>query len=145
MKCTVLGLMGIGLLASSFAWADVKPHYSSMNLPPSTVRVTCKNVDDNIFVVGTCDNVSDGTTALHLEVDCEITARGLTNPSQWYGHEIIVLKHPVPSRFVSPQMLNLESEQGLSDLISHFILHISASTDGSFTATVDSLSLQCQN
>jgi hypothetical protein len=144
MKCTTLVLMGIGFLAASFASANVNPHYGSISLPPSTVRVMCKNVDDDILVVGSCDTVSDGTAPLHLEVDCEITARGLTNPSQWYGHEIMVVNHPVPSHFVSSQMLGLESEQGLSGLISHFVLHITASKDGSFTATLDTLSLQCQ-
>ena len=144
MKCTPLVLMGIGLLATSFAWADVNPHYGSMSVPPSTVSVRCKNVDDNIFVVGTCDTMSSGTAPLHLEIDCEITAKGQTNPSQWYGHEIMVVNHPVPSHFVSSQMLKLESEQGLSDLISHFLLHITANTDGSFTATMDTLSLQCR-
>src|SRR6266699_6066222 len=94
MKNRALMLVGIGLLSSSFAWAEVNPHYGKMSPQPSTVQVRCNNIDDNILVLGTCDNTSDGT-ALHLEEDCEIYAVGQTNSNQWEGHDIIVVNHPV--------------------------------------------------
>lgn len=137
----IAALVGITLLATSLAWAD---HYGSMSLPPSTVRLSCKNVDDNVFVVGNCNNTSYGTP-LHLQEDCEITAVAQTKQREWEWEGIIEVTHRVPSQFVSSQTVNLDSEDSDEGpgLVSHFLVHITANTDGSFSATMDHLSLHC--
>jgi hypothetical protein len=138
---SIAALVGITLLATSFAWAD---HYGSMSLPPSTVHLSCKNVDDDVFVTANCNNTSYGTP-LHFQEDCEITAVAQTKRREWEGEGIIVVTHPVPGQFVSSQTFDLDSEDsdGGPGLISQFLVHITANTDGSFTATMDNLSLRC--
>jgi hypothetical protein len=143
MKFTV-ALVGITLLATSLASAD---HYGSMSLPPSRVHLSCKNIDDDIFVVGNCNDASRGTTNLHLQEDCEITAVGQTKRREWEWEDIIVVTHRGPGRFVRSQTVNLDSENPGHDpgLVARFLVHITAKTNGSFTATMDNLSLHCGN
>jgi hypothetical protein len=141
MMKIIAALVGITLLATSLAWAD---YYGSMSPPPSTVHLSCKNLDDDVFVVGICNNYSYGTP-LHLQEDCEITAVAQTKRLEWEWEGIILVTHPVPGHFVSSQTFNLDSEDSDDDLslVSHFLVHITANTDGSFTATMDHLSLWC--
>jgi hypothetical protein len=136
----IAALIGITLLASSSVWAD---HYGSMG-HNVTVHLSCKNVDDDVFVVGVCDNTSYGTP-LHLQEDCQITAVSQTERRQWEWEGIIPVVHGVPSHFVSSQTVNLESEGSDTDpgLVSHLLVNITANPDGSFTATMDHLSLRC--
>jgi hypothetical protein len=138
---SVVALVGITLLTTSFAWAD---YYGSMSLPPSTVRLSCKNVDEDVFVVGNCNNTSHGTP-LHLQEDCEIIAVAQTTQRQWEWEGIVVVTHRAPGQFVSSQTFNLDSENSDDGpgLVSHLLVHVTANTDGSFTATMDNLSLQC--
>jgi hypothetical protein len=112
--------------------------------PPSTVHLSCKNVDDDIFVVGTCNNYSYGTP-LHLREDCEITAVAQTERRQWEWEGPMVVTHRVPASFVIPQTFKLDSDDSGHGpgLVSHFLVHIAANADGSFTATMDHLSLGC--
>ncbi len=134
-------LAGIALLAISTAWAD---YYGSMGLPPSTIHLTCKDVDDDIFVVGTCDTYSYGTP-LHLLEDCEITAVAQTKRRQWEWEGPLIVTHRVPADFVSAQTFSLDSEDpgDGTALVSHFVVHIAARPNGSFTATMDHLTLRC--
>ena len=143
MKFSEATLIITVLLTTSFAWAGAGPHYGMMNIPRSTMHLVCTDFDLDVAVVGTCNNTSDGT-ALHLEEDCEITAVALTGTDEWYGHAIIVVDHPTPARIQSSQVLNLESESGLSGLNARFVVHISASADGSFTTGIRTVTLQCR-
>jgi|SRR5689334_9994037 hypothetical protein len=136
-------LIAIVLLTTGISWAGGVPHYGMMNIPRSTMHVVCTGVDDDLAVVGTCNNMSDGTP-LHLEEDCEITAVTLTGSAEWYGHAIIVVDHPAPARLISSQVLSLESESGLSGLSARFVVHITADADGSFTAGINAVTLQCR-
>jgi hypothetical protein len=142
MKPAVL-LVGMALLTTSAAWADTQ-HYGTMRLTPATVHVICNNIDDNIFIVGTCDNTSD-QRPLHLEEDCELEAVSQGGSrTEWEGHDILAVNHPVPSQFVAAQTLTLENEDGRPNLTARFLVHISANADGSFTASMNILTLQCQ-
>ena len=66
----------------------------------------------------------------------------------WNRHYVFryVMTHQVPSTFLGPQTVYLDSEdpndEG-SGLVAHFIVHVTANTDGSFAATMDHLSLRC--
>jgi hypothetical protein len=133
-------LVGITLLTTSPVWAD---HYGSMSHRVA-VHLSCKNVDDDVFVVGVCENTSHGTP-LHLQEDCQITAVAQTERRQWEWEGIIPVVHPVPSHFVSSQTVNLESDGSNADpgLVSHLLVNITANKDGSFTATMDHLNLGC--
>jgi hypothetical protein len=137
----LVALVGIGLLMVSSGRAD---YYASMSLSPSTVHINCKNIDEDVFVVGDCNNTSFGSP-LHFQADCEINAVGQTTQREWEWEGIIQLTHAVPSQFVSAQTFNLASDD--SDvrlgLISHVLLHVTANSDGSFVATMDNLSLSC--